>query len=82
VALKVKLPGAMETAFAVGLVSVIVGGNALGVTLFDAPEAVPVPAILVAFTVNVYAVVGLSPLTEQGDAEHVPAIPPGLESAL
>ena len=55
---------------------------ALGVTEFDAVEAGPVPAELVAVTVNVYAVPLVRPETVMGLAAPAPVIPPGLEVAV
>jgi hypothetical protein len=49
------------------------------VTLFDAVDAVPVPALLVALTVNVYAVPLVSPVTVIGLDDPVPERPPGAE---
>jgi hypothetical protein len=46
-----------------------VPGTWAGVTVFDAAEAEPVPALLVALTVNVYAVPFVSPVTVIGLAE-------------
>ena len=50
-----------------------------GVTLLDAAEALPVPALLVAVTVKVYAVPLVRPVTAIGLAAPVPVMPPGLE---
>ena len=54
----------------------------LGVTLFDAAEADPVPAELWAVTVKVYAGPMLRPETTQGLEAQVPVMPPGLDVAL
>ena len=77
-------PGAVNVTEALPLPRVavpIVGapGRVAGVTLFDAADAEPVPTLLVAVTVNVYAVPLVNPLTVIGLAEPVPVIPPGLE---
>ena len=57
----------------------IVGGpgTAAGVTLLEGADAGPVPAALVAVTVNVYAVPLVSPLTMIGEAAPLVAMPPG-----
>lgn len=54
-------------------------GGPVGVTEFEAPEATPVPALFVAFTVKVYAVPLLKPLTLIGLVVPLPVLPPGLE---
>jgi hypothetical protein len=54
-------------------------GTVAGMMLPDAPDAAPVPALLVAVTVNVYAVPLDSPLTVIGLVAPVPVKPPGLE---
>ena len=51
-------------------------------TLFDAADAVLVPAVFVAVTVNVYDVPLVSPVTVHGELEHVPVSPPGLDVAV
>ena len=58
--------------------------GALGVTLFDAADAAPVPIALVALTINVYAVPLVSPVTliEVHGALHVPVLPPTTEVAV
>jgi hypothetical protein len=61
-----------------GFANVIVCG-ALGITLFDAAEAWPVPALFVAVTVNVYATPFVSPATVIGLPVPVPVKPPGLD---
>ena len=50
---------------------------AVGVTLFDAAEAEPVPAELVAVTVNEYATPLVRPVTVRGLERPVPVAPPG-----
>ena len=52
-------------------------GTPAGVTEFDAADAAPVPTLLVAFTVKVYAVPFVSPATIIGEAVPVPVNPPG-----
>ena len=64
-----------------GLVNVMVWG-ALGVTEFEADEAEPVPAALVAVTVNVYAVPLVRPVTVIGLVAEVPVAPPGFAVAV
>ena len=54
-----------------------VGMPTAGVTELDAEEAEPVPALLVAVTVKVYAVPFVRPVTVIGLAEPVAVIPPG-----
>ncbi len=61
-----------------GLVKVIVC-DAFGVTELDALDADPVPALLVAVTVKVYAVPLVKPVTLIGELAPVPVIPPGFE---
>jgi uncharacterized protein (DUF983 family) len=51
--------------------------DACGVTLFDAADGAPVPVVLVALTVNVYAVPLVRPVTVQGVLPHVAVMPPG-----
>lgn len=53
--------------------------GAVGVTLFEAPLAGPVPIAFVAVTVNVYAVPFVRPETVIGEADPVPVKPPGLD---
>lgn len=43
-------------------------GSARGVTLFEGDDATPVPELLVALTVNVYAVPAVSPVTVHDSA--------------
>jgi hypothetical protein len=50
-----------------------------GVTLLLAALAGPVPTLLVAVTVNVYAVPLVRPVTVIGDADPVAVTPPGLD---
>ena len=52
-------------------------GTAAGVTEFDADDAVLVPELLVAVTVNVYAVPLVRPVTVMGDEEPLAVMPPG-----
>ena len=54
----------------------------LGVTLFDAAEALPVPMAFVAVTVNVYAVPLVRPVTVIGELAALPVKPPGLDVAV
>ena len=54
-------------------------GTVAGVTGFDAVEADPGPAALVAVTLNVYATPLLSPVTVMGLLAPVAVNPPGLE---
>jgi hypothetical protein len=54
-------------------------GVAAGVTLLLAALAGPVPTLLVAVTVNVYAVPFVRPVTVIGDADPVAVNPPGLD---
>jgi len=64
-----------------GATDVIVGagGGPVGVTAVDAAEAGPVPAALVAVTVNVYEVPLLRPVTvaDVGVTDAVAVAPPG-----
>jgi hypothetical protein len=50
-----------------------------GTTLLETAEAAPVPTLLVAVTVKVYAVPFVSPLTVRGLLPPVAVNPPGLE---
>ena len=54
----------------------------LGVTLSEAADAAPVPALFVAFTVKVYATPLVSPVTVIGLNAPVPVRPPGLAVTL
>ena len=79
--------GAVKVAVAWALPAVAVPmigapGTVAGVTLFDAAEAGPVPIILVALTVKVYALPLVSPVTVQGDAVQVATLLPGMEIAV
>jgi len=56
--------------------------TAAGVMLFEAALVGPVPAPLVAFTVNVYAVPIVNPETVIGEDAPVPVILPGLDVAV
>jgi hypothetical protein len=67
---------------AAALTAVGAPGNAAGVTLFDAVEAGPVPTLLVAATVQVYAVPFVSPVTVSGLAAPEPVTAPGLHVAV
>ena len=78
------LAGAVKLTVACALPPVavpIVGapGTVAGVTLFEAAEAAPVPALFVAVTVNVYAVPFDRPVTVIGEATPLAVSPPGLE---
>ena len=53
------------------------GAIAAGVTAAEAPEAVPVPTLFVAVTVNVYAVPLVRPVTVIGEEGPVAVRPPG-----
>ena len=48
-----------------------------GVTAAEAVEATPVPALLVAVTVNVYGVPFVSPVTQHDKPADVHVFPPG-----
>ena len=52
---------------------------ARGVALFEAVDAGPVPALLDAVTVNVYAMPFVRPVTVSGEEGPVDVTPPGLE---
>jgi hypothetical protein len=54
-------------------------GVVAGVTADEAIEALPVPTLLVAVTVKVYAVPFTMPATVIGEVDPVPVKPPGLE---
>ena len=78
------LPGAVKVTLACALPPVavpLVGapGTVAGVTLFEAADAAPVPALLVAVTVKVYAVPLVKPPTTTGEVAPLPVNPPGLE---
>ena len=75
--------GVVPSVCAPGFANVIVW-LALGVTAFDAADAGPAPAALVAVTLKVYAVPLVKPLTVIAHAAgplQVPAMPPGDEVA-
>ena len=61
-----------------GLAKVIVCGAA-GVTVFDAADATPVPILLVAVTVKLYAVPFVRPVTVMGLLGPEAVNPPGLD---
>ena len=67
---------------AVALTVVGAIGGPAGVTLFDADDARDVPTLLVAVTVNVYAVPLVKPLTVIGLTVLVPVNPPGEEVTM
>jgi hypothetical protein len=76
----VKLVDALLTEPDDGPVKVkVVAGGIAGVTLFEALDALPVPALLVAVTVNVYGVPLVSPVTVIGEALPVAVMPFGAE---
>jgi hypothetical protein len=54
-------------------------GIVVAVMLLDAADAAPVPAELVALTVNVYATPDCKPVTVIGDDAPVAVNPPGLD---
>jgi hypothetical protein len=54
-------------------------GTVAGITLFDATDAAPTPALFVAVTLKLYVVPLVSPVTVIGLPVPVPVIPPGLE---
>ena len=64
---------------AVALTPVGAPGTVAGVTLLEGDDAGLVPALLVAVTVNVYAVPLVSPVTVMGLLGPVPVSPPGLD---
>ena len=57
-------------------------GTVTGVTAFEAADAAPVPAELVAVTVKVYDVPFVRPVTVIGLALPVAVLPPGFEVAV
>jgi hypothetical protein len=67
---------------AAALTAVGAPGSVAGVTLFDAAEAGPVPTLLVAATVHVYAVPFVSPVTVSGLAAPLLVTAPGLHVAV
>ena len=90
IALPPLLAGAVNVTEALALPAVavpIVGAPGtvapvVGVTLFEAAEAGPVPMALIATTVNVYAVPLVRPVTVIGEPVLVAVSPPGEEVAL
>ena len=80
-------PGALRVAAALseiapdttGVVAEHAVGIPTGVTLLEAADGLPVPIALVAFTVNVYAVPLLNPVTVIGDVAPELVKFPGLE---
>ena len=70
--------GVVPKSCAPGLAKLMVW-PAVGVTGAEAVEALPVPAVLVAVAVKVYATPLVSPLTVIGDAAPVAVNPSGLE---
>ena len=54
-------------------------GVVAGVALSEGADASPVPAVLVAVTVKVYAVPFVSPLTVMGLTVPVAVFPPGMD---
>ena len=54
-------------------------GTVAGVTAVDADEAADDPSAFAAFTVNVYAVPFVNPVTFNGELAPVAVSPPGLE---
>ena len=84
IALPPLLAGGVKVTLACALPAVavpIVGalGTDFGVALLEAADAGPVPALLVAVTVNVYAVPLVRLVTTTGEPAPVPVIPPGLD---
>jgi hypothetical protein len=62
------------------LVVVIAGGGVpVGVTPFDGVDSGPLPTAFVAWTVNVYVVPFVRPVTVRGLDGPVTVTPPGLE---
>ena len=76
-ALAVKV-GLVPIFCAPGLANVIVC-DPIGVTLFDALEAEPVPTEFVAVTLKLYAVPLVRPVTVKGEPAPLAVKPPGLE---
>jgi hypothetical protein len=64
-----KYAGAADTPVGASGVTIV------GVTGFETLDALPVPAVLVAVTVNVYSVPLVRPVNIYGDAVHVAALP-------
>src|ERR1043166_2324601 len=73
--------GVVPKVCAAGCANVMVCA-AFGVTAFEAADAGPVPAELVAVTVKVYEVPLVSPATVMGLPAPVPVMPPGFEVAV
>jgi hypothetical protein len=78
------LPGAEKLIVACPLPAVALpmigaSGALMGITLFEATDAAPVPMALVAVTVNVYAVPLVSPLTVTGLDIPEPVSSPGFD---
>ena len=69
---------AADASPAVALTPLGAPGTVLGVTAVVALEAVPLPALLVALTVKVYAVPLVRPVTLIGLAAPLKVAPPGL----
>jgi len=67
---------------AVAVPMVGVPGTVAGVALLEAADGAPVPTLLVAVTVKVYAVPLVSPLTARGPVAPVVFNPPGLDVTL
>ena len=65
-----------------GGAALVMAGAAVGVTLFDAADAGPVPTEFVAVTVNVYGVPTVNPVTVIGETLPVAVRPPGLDDAV
>jgi hypothetical protein len=63
----------------VGVRAVGESGIVIGVTLFETTEVAPVPTTFIAFTVKVYAVPFVKPVTVIGEPLPVPVKLPGLE---
>ena len=59
---------------------VVVAPALLGTTLLDAADAAPVPALLIAATVKVYAVPLLRPVTTMGEAVPDTVTLPGADT--
>jgi hypothetical protein len=66
----------------VTIVPPVAANGIIGVTLLDAADAAEVPLLLLAVTVNVYAVPPVRPETVIGLVDEVPVNPPGLEVAV
>lgn len=82
VAETINVPLGLNTGCAGVAIKLVITPTALGVTLLDAAEGVPVPAALVAATVKVYAVPLVKPVTVHGDAVQVPVIALGILVAV